>query len=194
MGEFTFYVKQGINHITDINGFDHMLFIVSLCAVYKLEQWRNILVLITAFTIGHSITLALTALDFIHVNHNLVELLIPVTILLTCIFNVLKPQKGKSLISLNYALALFFGLIHGMGFSNFFKTMMMGISDNIVFPLLAFNIGIEIGQLMIIAVFLIVLVIFTRLMQVRHREWMLFISGAGAGIALEMIMKAAGKV
>ena len=189
MGEFSFYINQGINHITDIQGFDHMLFIVSLCAVYKIGQWKSVLVLITAFTIGHSITLALTALNVINVNREMVEMLIPVTILLTCIFNVLKPEKSKSVVSYNYFLALFFGLIHGMGFSNFFKTMMMGISDNIVMPLLAFNIGIEIGQLMIIVVFGLVLFLFTGIFKIRHRDWVLFVSGLGFGLAAELILK-----
>jgi len=189
MSEFPFYVKQGINHITDIQGFDHMLFIVSLCAVYKVSQWRNVLVLITAFTIGHSVTLALTALNVIKVNRELVELLIPVTILFTCVYNIIKPEKSKKLISVNYFFALFFGLIHGMGFSNFFKAMMMGISDNIIVPLLAFNLGIEIGQLMIIAVFTVVLFAFTGILKVRHRDWVLFVSGVGAGLAAELIIK-----
>ncbi len=190
MTEFIFYIKQGINHITDFQGFDHMLFIVSLCAVYRTEQWRNILVLVTAFTLGHSITLALTSLNVISINKELVEVLIPFTILITCLFNVLKSERKKSLVSVNYFLALFFGLIHGMGFSTFFKSMMMGISDSIILPLLAFNLGIEIGQLMIIVVFFLIVLILTGLLKVKHREWMLFVSGAGAGMAVFMIIKA----
>lgn len=189
MGEFPFYLKQGINHITDIQGFDHMLFIVSLCAVYKIGQWKNVLVLVTAFTIGHSITLALTAFDLIKVNRELVELLIPITILLTCVFNIIKPDKSKSVVSYNYFLALFFGLIHGMGFSNFFKTMMMGISDSILMPLLAFNIGIEIGQLVIILIYAVILFLFTVIFRVKHRDWVLFVSGLGFGLAAELILK-----
>ena len=189
MTEFSFYFKQGIDHITDLQGFDHMLFIISLCAVYRVEQWRKVLILITAFTVGHSVTLALTALDFIKVDQSLVEFLIPLTILATCIFNILQPGKSKAAISVNYFLALVFGLIHGMGFSNFFKTMMMGISENIVLPLLSFNLGIEAGQLMIILLFAIVLFVFTRILKVSHRDWVLFISGIGAGLASEMILK-----
>jgi ABC-type uncharacterized transport system permease subunit len=119
----------------------------------------------------------------------MVETLIPVTILLTALFNVFKPQKSNSLVSLNYLMALSFGLIHGMGFSSFFKSMMMGVSDNITVPLLAFNIGIEAGQLMIVAVFVLIMALFTGFFKVRHRECMLFISGAGAGMAVGMIVK-----
>jgi hypothetical protein len=190
MNEFVFYIKQGIHHITDFQGIDHMLFVITLCAVYKFEQWRNIVVLISAFTIGHSITLAFTSLNIITIDKQLVEVLIPITILITCIFNVFRTTNSKSQISLNYLLALFFGLIHGMGFSTFFKSMMMGISDSIVLPLLSFNIGIELGQLMIIAVFILFLLFFTKVLKVKHREWMLFISGAGAGMAMYMIVKA----
>jgi len=119
----------------------------------------------------------------------LVETLIPITILLTALFNILRPKQKNSLISLNYFLALCFGLIHGMGFSSFFKSMMMGVSKGIIKPLLAFNIGIEIGQLMIITAFLLVLLMCTNVLKVKHREWMLFISGAGAGVAIGMIVK-----
>lgn len=191
MSEFGFYFWQGITHITDLQGIDHMLFVITLCAVYRLEQWKNILILITAFTIGHSITLALSALDIIRINQQLVETLIPVTILLTSIFNVLQKEKNNQKVSFNYFLALFFGLIHGMGFSNFFRAMMMGIDDDsIVFPLLAFNIGIEAGQLIIVACFMFFLFLFTRILRVQHREWNLYISGAGAGLAVSMIIKA----
>lgn len=192
MSELGFYLRQGIGHITDIKGFDHMLFIVTLCAVYRLDQWRRILILVTAFTLGHSITLALSALDIIRVNQTLVEALIPVTILLTSIFNILhKEDRTFGKISWNYPLTLCFGLIHGMGFSNFFRAMMMGITDDsITVPLLGFNLGIEVGQLIIVTVFMISLAFFTMILKVNHREWNLYISGAGGGLAVKMIIDA----
>lgn len=190
MGDFGFYFKEGIHHITDIKGYDHMLFIITLCAFYKINQWRNLLVLVTAFTIGHSITLALSSLDIIRINQDLVEFLIPVTILLTSIYNVIAKSEKKSRISYNYMLAMFFGLIHGMGFSNFFRSMMMGISDGSIFvPLLGFNVGIEIGQLAIVGIFVMLLFLFTRFFKVSHREWKVFISGGGAIMSLSMIIE-----
>lgn len=191
MDQFLFYLKQGIDHITDLQGLDHMVFIITLCAVYQLNRWKQILILITAFTIGHTVTLALAGLDIISVNQKLVETLIPITILLTSIFNLAQKSTPDKKIQLNYFLALTFGLIHGMGFSNFFRSMMMGISDeSIVFPLFSFNLGIEVGQIIIVGVFLLVNLIMTRLFAIKHRDWNLVVSGAGGGIALTMIIKA----
>ncbi|MDO3693254.1 HupE/UreJ family protein [Wenyingzhuangia sp. chi5] len=191
MDGFVFYLKQGVNHITDLEGIDHMAFIITLCAVYKIKQWRQILVLVTAFTIGHTVTLALSGLKLISVNQELVETLIPVTILLTAVYNIVKKtDHSKGGIQLNYLLALFFGFIHGMGFSNFFRSMMMGIDDeSIIFPLFSFNVGIELGQLAIVACLLLINIILTTIFSVKHRDWNLVISGAGGGIALTMILK-----
>lgn len=191
MGELGFYFTEGIRHITDIRGYDHMLFIITLCAFYRLEQWKALLVLVTAFTIGHSLTLALSSLDIIRVNATLVEILIPVTILLTSIFNVTSTARKDKKLHTNYFLALFFGLIHGMGFSNFFRSMMMGIQDSsYLVPLLGFNLGIEVGQLFVVGVFVLLLVFFSRIMSVTHREWKIFISGGGALMSLSMIIDA----
>lgn len=189
MDGFIFYLKQGIDHITDFLGIDHMAFIITLCAVYKLKQWKQILVLITAFTIGHTVTLALSGLEIISVNQVLVETLIPITILITAIYNIVKKPDQDKRIQLNYFLALFFGFIHGMGFSNFFRSMMMGIDDeSIIFPLFSFNLGIELGQLTIVTGFLLINFILTKTYSIKHRDWSLVISGAGGGIALTMII------
>lgn len=190
MSEFGFYFWEGVNHITDLKGLDHMLFVVTLCAVYRAEQWKRILILITAFTIGHSLTLALSALDIIRVNQVLIETLIPVTILLTSIYNIIPKKNDIKRVSFNYFMALGFGLIHGMGFSNFFRAMMSGIDSSFTKPLLAFNLGIETGQLIIVGLFFILLIIFTTRFNVRHREWNLYISGAGGGVAITMIVNA----
>ncbi len=191
MEQFVFYLKQGVNHITDLQGLDHMIFIITLCAVYQVKQWRQILILITAFTIGHTVTLALSGLNIISVNQSLIETLIPITILLTAIYNIGKKQVQNKRFQINYILALFFGLIHGMGFSNFFRSMMMGITDeSIVLPLFSFNVGIEIGQLLIVGIFLLINKILTSTFSIQHRDWNLVISGAGGGIAATMIINA----
>lgn len=191
MDQFLFYLEQGVNHITDLNGLDHMVFIITLCAVYRLDQWKRILILVTAFTVGHTLTLALSGLNIISVNQQLVETLIPVTILLTAIYNIIKKETEGKRFQVNYFLALSFGLIHGMGFSNFFRAMMMGISnDSIVFSLFSFNVGIEVGQLMIVSAFLVINLILSSLFSIKHRDWNLVISGAGGGIAAMMIIKA----
>ena len=144
MGSFGFYIKLGFEHISDFAGYDHMLFLVALCAIYRIQQWKSILILVTAFTIGHSVTLLLSSLDILTIPSNIIEFLIPITIFLTAINNVIgsKSFQKNSKMRKNYAMALFFGFIHGMGFSNYFKALLME-SSSVALPLLGFNIGIE---------------------------------------------------
>jgi len=197
---FGTYLQLGFEHISDLNGYDHILFIIALCAIYRLKEWRKVAILVTAFTIGHSITLAMAALDIIPIKAALIEFLIPVTILATALYNVIvhkmeagaegQAQTFNRKINLNYFFALIFGLIHGMGFSNFFKSMLLpGEEGQLVQQLLAFNIGVELGQLTIVAIILIFSFLAFNLMKIKQREWNLFISGSAAGIALIMALE-----
>lgn len=192
MSEFLTFLQLGFEHIADLSAFDHMLFVITLCAVYRAQEWKKILILVTAFTIGHSLTLVLAGLNILRVPADLVELLIPVTILITALHNVWlkKPENGTFSrgVSINYFLALFFGLIHGMGFANFFRSL-MGEESGIAWPLFSFNVGIELGQLMIVAIFFALLYTLGRFFRIAHREWNLFISGMGAGGAIILILQ-----
>ncbi len=149
------FFTDGIQHITDPGGYDHMLFLVALCAPFNARQWKQIVFLATAFTLGHSITLALAAFDVIHFSSDLIELLIPVTILSTSVFNLINIRKNRDLIHPgNYAITAAFGLIHGMGFSSYLR-MIMNDTSSTLKGLLAFNLGVEMGQIIIIFIFLI---------------------------------------
>jgi hypothetical protein len=139
----TTYFPIGFDHIVSLAGFDHLLFIVVLCASYAWREWRQVLVLLTGFTLGHSLTLALTALHLVVFPQQWVELLIPVTILATSLTNVALPKPAK--IGRPFVLATLFGLVHGCGFAGYFA-MMLGDEQSIVVPLLAFNLGLEAGQ------------------------------------------------
>ncbi len=185
MSEFELYLNLGFNHISDLGAYDHIVFIVALCAVYLLKQWRQILILITAFTIGHTVTLALSTLGILVVPTDIVEFLIPVTIFVTCISNVAKPinMRSSRIMNFNYLVALFFGLIHGMGFSNYLRAL-LGEEESILLPLFAFNVGLEIGQLMIVALVLSGAGLVVRVFRTEPRAWNLFVSGAAAGISI----------
>lgn len=188
MDQFMVYLQLGFDHISDLEGYDHMLFIITLCAFYNWRSWKKILILVTAFTIGHSITLALSAFNVINVPQQLVETAIPITIFITAIHNVSSRHAENKRVHFNYLLALFFGFIHGMGFSNFFRALTGG--ESIVGELFAFNVGLEIGQLMIVAAFFALYYLLDRLFGIKHRDWNIFISGAGAGVSLIMILEA----
>jgi len=194
MDDFLIYLRLGFDHITDPSGYDHILFVVALCAVYTIREWRQVLILVTAFTIGHSITLALATLQLIHYKTALIELLIPVTILITAIINFsFQEPRSRSLIapptyrSGRYILALAFGLIHGMGFSNYLRSL-LGREADIIKPLLAFNIGLELGQLVIVSLILGLAFILIDLLRRSRLRWTLVISGLVAGMALSLII------
>jgi len=189
VGEFALYFGLGKDHILDTNGYDHILFVIALCAVYVLHDWKKVLILVTAFTIGHSITLALATLRIVAFPGEVIEFLIPLTIFITAFANVLKRDEAsrKAAIQINYVFALFFGLIHGLGFSNFLREL-LGQSQNIVTPLFAFNIGLELGQLIIVALFLVAGFVLVQFVGVARRDWRMVISSAIAGIAL-ILMK-----
>lgn len=185
MHPFPFYLQLGFEHISNLAGYDHILFLVALCAVYRIEQWKKILILVTAFTIGHSVTLALASFGNLTIPSSIIKFLIPTTIFLTAIHNVVsKPSTDKtSKMGRNYLMALFFGFIHGMDFSNYFRALLFGDSSILV-PLLGFNIGIELGQLLVVLVIVGVAFLLLNVIGVKHREWNLFISGAAAGMSL----------
>jgi hypothetical protein len=188
MSNFSLWFNTGFGHILDWAGYDHICYITVLTILFPAREWRKLLVLITAFTIGHSLTLALSTLDIIHPPKYWIEILIPVTILVTCIFTIAKRDKPLKKVSFNYVLALFFGLIHGMGFSYLLKSM-LGREESIVGPLFSFNVGLEAGQLVIVAAVLLISVILERVFRIAKREYVLFISSAVFGVAGVLLME-----
>lgn len=190
MSEFQLYFVLGKDHILDYaNGYDHILFVVALCAIYLTRDWKKILILVTAFTVGHSVTLALATLDVIAVNAELIEFLIPLTIFLTAFGNLFRKEESYSTkpVQTNYLLALVFGLIHGMGFSNYLKAI-LGKDHTVVTQLLAFNLGLEFGQIIIVGIFMAISFLLVDLIHVSRRDWKMVISSGIAGIAL-ILMK-----
>ncbi len=193
MTEFQAYLQLGFEHIADPNGYDHILFVVALCVIYTLRDWKKVLILVTAFTLGHSLTLVLATLEIISFRSDVVEFLIPITILITAIVNLfhripktmLVAQEKSS--SLRYPLALGFGLIHGLGFSSYLRSL-LGDESGIFQPLLAFNVGIELGQLLVVLIVLVLAFFVVELSRVPKRTWNFVLSGLIAGMALSLII------
>ena len=190
MSDFQMYLGMGMRHITDITAYDHIVFLLALCGIYKLTDWKKVLILVSAFTIGHSITLILATLDVITFSRGLVEMLIPVTIIITALFNVVSLERSSSdnTSKPKYGLALVFGLIHGMGFSSYLK-MTIEKGDSVFQPLLAFNIGVEIGQVGIVLVILSLSYLMINKLRVGEKVWTIFVSGAAFGIALMLLVE-----
>ncbi|HCL05823.1 MAG TPA: HupE / UreJ protein [Chitinophagaceae bacterium] len=190
MDQFLAYFKVGFGHIVSKDmGVDHILFIVALAIRYQFADWRKLLILVTAFTIGHSVTLALSVFNIVNYSIVWIEFLIPVTIVITALSNFfVKKFSFNSRFPLIYFFALFFGLIHGLGFSNYLKSM-LGKDSSVIWELFAFNVGLELGQLLIVLVMLIISFIFVNLLKCNRREFLLYISGGAFAVALLMALE-----
>lgn len=189
MNDFGLYFQIGYEHIANLRGIDHILFVTALCLRYQFTDWRKILILVTAFTIGHSITLALSVFNVVTYSVKWIEFLIPVTIVITAISNVfVKKFVFKSKFPIIYFFALFFGLVHGLGFSSYLKSL-LGSDHNVVWQLLAFNLGLEAGQIMIVTGILLISFIFVNILKLNRREYLLYISGGIFAIALQMAIE-----
>ena len=188
MSPFSAYLQLVVEHILDLQGFDHMLFVLALMATYSPKQWKQILILVTAFTLGHSVTLAISALNGPILPAVWVELMIPITILITAIQGLAVPSNANAGKQVRYGIALFFGLIHGMGFSNFFRSL-LGQETDIFVPLLAFNLGVEVGQIIIVLVILLLLWLALDIFKRKQRDISLVLSGAAAGVAVTLCVE-----
>jgi hypothetical protein len=188
MSDFGFYFKLGWEHIISIGALDHQLFILALAAIYLLKDWKQVLILVTAFTIGHSITLALSVFDIIRFSAKWVEFLIPCTIVFTAIINLFQKKFTPRSVRINYFLALFFGLIHGMGFANSIR-FMLASDQSIGWGLFGFNVGLEAGQIAVVLGILLFSTILIVLFKVNRRDWVIFASAGVFGLALKMALE-----
>ncbi len=185
MQNLGFYFHLGWDHIIAWNALDHLLFVLVLSAMYLVSDWKKVLILITAFTIGHALTLILSILDVFRIDEKLTEFLIPCTIIITALFNLLEKDIKPRSLQRNYFLAFFFGLIHGMGFANFIR-FFMAKDDSIGRSLLGFNLGLEAGQVVVVAGILILGYIVVNRAGLKQKWWMRILSAAALLIALKM--------
>jgi hypothetical protein len=184
------YLELGWSHITDLNGFDHIVYLIALLAVYGFGQLKRSLWLITAFTIGHSLTLVLATAKIIAIPSEIIEFLIPVTIAITAIINLWNPGKkvDSKKMKINYFICLAFGFIHGLGFSNYFLAL-LGKEQSIISPLLAFNLGIELGQVLIGLCIFTAAFLARRFFNCKNRDWVLVVSGGALALALSLMIE-----
>lgn len=188
MSDFSFYFKLGWEHIISPGALDHQLFILALAVIYTIKEWKKILILVTAFTIGHSITLALSVLDIFRFPNNWVEFLIPCTIVITAVSNLFQKKFTPKAVRINYFLALSFGLIHGMGFANTIR-FMLASDQRIGMGLFGFNVGLEVGQILVVAIILVLSGLFVNILKVNRRDWVFFISSGIFALSLKMALE-----
>jgi len=188
MQDFGFYFEIGWEHIISQNALDHQLFIAAIAAIYLLKDWKQVLILVTAFTIGHSVTLALSVFDVIRFSSSWVEFLIPCTIIITAVSNLFQKKFTAKSIRINYFLALAFGLIHGMGFANSIR-FMLASDQSVGWGLFGFNVGLEVGQIVVVVVLLLLAYLIINIFRANRREWVIFLSAAVFSLALKMALE-----
>jgi hypothetical protein len=198
--EFLTYLHLGLRHITDIRGYDHLLFVTALTVAYRPADWRRLLLLVTAFTLGHSITLALATLNVVHVPSASVEAAIAATIVVASLMAIVAAvgapsgdgvgvsQRGQRL---RYAMAAGFGLVHGLGFSTFLRSLLGG-EESLALPLFSFNLGLEVGQLSIVAAVLLLGLLAERVLRLARRDWVLIVSGGIIAMGIVMLVDRIG--
>lgn len=183
MDDFAFFFDLGWKHIISTDALDHQLFILALAAIYLVHDWKKVLILVTAFTIGHSLTLVLSTYELIGVSSKWVEFLIPLSIVATALFNMVRTEKHYGKYQLQYLLALLFGLVHGLGFANTIR-FMLADAQAITVPLLSFNIGLEAGQLVLVALILLMSYLFVNTIKLRRKWWVWALSGIALMISI----------
>jgi hypothetical protein len=189
MDDFMLYFKMGLHHVLDFSAYDHILFLIVLAVVFKFNQWKKVLWLVTLFTIGHSITLALSAFEIVRIQVDIIEFLIPLTIFITGLVNIITIYKtSRRNKNINLIFGSFFGLIHGLGFSNYFK-MMVGREEDKVFPLINFALGIEAAQIIIVLGVLSIGALILSIKKIKREYWILISSSIVILISIKMMFE-----
>lgn len=191
MSEFWIYFEIGLRHVLDLAAYDHILFLIALTVPYAFKDWKRLLLLISIFTIGHTLALLLSVFGVIIIKGNLVEFLIPITILIVAFFNLFtagKSSKNES-ISVVVFITLFFGIIHGLGFASYFKSLLGGSPQSKLLPLSEFALGIEAAQIIVVFVVLILSYIVQTFFRFSKRDWTLVMSSFIIGVVLPMIVE-----
>jgi hypothetical protein len=191
MNDFLLWIQLGIEHITDFSGYDHMLFLLSLIISFSFRQWKPLLALLSGFTIGHSLTLILSVTGVLSISTEWVELLIPATIFITCLYRIQHLQKNTtSSILFSLLLTTFFGCIHGLGFSNYLRSL-LGSEYSLWLPMIAFNLGIELGQLTVVFILLLFSLFLYRFIRIHPFHWNFYLASAVSGVAFVMMIERA---
>lgn len=191
MSEFWIYFNIGLKHVLDINAYDHVLFLLALTVPYTFKDWKRVLILVTLFTVGHTLSLMLSVYEVVYIKERLVEFLIPITILITALFHLFTAGKSSKKESITFVafVTLFFGIIHGLGFSNYFKSILPGSASEKLLPLLEFALGIETAQIIVVMFALIVSYIVQTFFRFSKRDWTLVTSAFVIGVVIPMIIE-----
>lgn len=190
MSQFWLYFKVGLTHVLDIHAYDHVLFLIALMVPYAFKDWKRVLLLVSLFTLGHTLSLLLSVFGIVTVKASLVEFLIPITILITAVFHLFTAGKSSKNESITFVagITLFFGIIHGLGFSNYFNSILPGKTVDKLLPLLEFALGIEAAQIIVVFIVLILAYIVQTFFRFSKRDWALVMSAFIIGVVVPMLI------
>lgn len=191
MSEFWIYFTIGLKHVLNIFAYDHVLFLLALTVPYDFKSWKRILILVSLFTLGHSLALFLSVFNVISIKVNIVEFLIPITILIAALYNIVISGKSSKKEGITFAgvVTVFFGIIHGLGFSNYFNSILSGKPSDKLIPLTEFALGIETAQIIVVIAVLLLAYMILNLTKFSKRDWTLIISSFIAGVVIPMILQ-----
>ncbi|RXR24140.1 MULTISPECIES: HupE/UreJ family protein [Flavobacterium] len=191
MTDFWIYLKIGFEHVLNLNGYDHLLFLMALTVPYAAKDWKRLLLLVSLFTLGHTLSLFLAVLEIITVKPSIIEFLIPITICMAALFNIIRAGKPGKQDSITFvgAVTLFFGLIHGLGFSNYFNHLLPGEASDKMLPMLEFALGIEGAQICIVLLVLLIGFIFKTLFRFNQRDFVLIFSAFVLGVVVPLLLQ-----
>lgn len=191
MSEFWLYFKLGLDHVLDIQAYDHVMFLIALMIPYAFKDWKRVILLVSLFTLGHTLSLILSVFGTVVISSKYVEFLIPITILITAIFHLFTAGKSSKKESISFVgvITLFFGIIHGLGFSNYFNSILPGSAADKILPLLEFALGIEASQIIVVFVVLVISYIAQTFFRFSKRDWALVLSAFIIGLVLPMLIE-----
>jgi hypothetical protein len=191
MSQFWLYFKLGLNHVLDIHAYDHVMFLIALMVPYAFKDWKRVFLLVSLFTIGHTLSLVLSVFGTVSINSNYVEFLIPITILVTAVFHLFTAGKSSKNESISFIaiVTLFFGIVHGLGFSTYFNSILPGSAADKILPLLEFALGIESAQIIVVFAVLILAYIVQTFFRFSKRDWALVMSAFIIGVVLPMLVE-----
>ena len=191
MSDFWIYFNLGLKHVLDISAYDHVLFLLALTVPYDAKAWKRILILVSLFTLGHTLSLFLAVFEIIKINPTFIEFLIPITILITAIFNLYSTGKSAKKDNMTFIgfITVFFGIIHGLGFSNYFNSILSGKLTDKLLPMFEFALGIEAAQIIVVIASLMLAFVFQTLLKFSKRDWILMISAFIIGVVIPMILQ-----
>jgi len=192
VSEFWIFLQLGFKHIFSFQAYDHLLFVLVLTAPFQIKEWKLILVLLTAFTVGHSLTLALSVLNIISFNSAWIEFFIPITIFISALwvlFFLTSKRELKTGLWVQYAMTLLFGTIHGMGFSNNLKPLLGGGSCSLLSSLFSFNLGVEFGQIGIVLCIASLLIFTTSILKLQHKWWSFGVTSICLLLSIQLIFQ-----